>query len=161
MKRIALHFPRIWKAALYAVLATSWLTGTTWFTLHRWVRIEGDFGEEHSAWEPVLIKIHGASAMLVMVYFGYLLATHVPVGLRSRRNRALGLTLVYAIGFMIVTSYGLYYLGSEGIREVVSWAHTAVGFCLPLVLGLHVAIGHRSKPANTKPLALPRPRSIS
>jgi hypothetical protein len=158
LKRIALHFPRIWKAALYAVLATSWLTGTTWFALHRWVRIEGDFGEEHSPWEPVLLKIHGASAMLMMVYFGYLLATHVPIGLRSKRNRLLGRTLVYAIGFMIVTAYGLYYLGGEGFRDVVSWAHTAVGFSLPFVLGLHVALGHRSSPANTKPLALPRPR---
>src|SRR4029079_10963143 len=105
--------------------------------------------------------IHGASAMLMMIYFGYLLATHVSVGLRSKRNRVLGLTLVYAIGFMIVTAYGLYYLGSEGVRQVVSWAHTAVGFSLPLVLGLHVAMGHRSNSANTKPLALPSARSTS
>jgi hypothetical protein len=161
VKRIALHFPRLWKAALYAVLATSWLTGTTWFALHRWVRIEGDFGEEHSPWEAMLLKVHGASAMLVMVYFGYLLATHVPVGLRSKRNRLLGLTLVYAIGFMIVTAYGLYYLGGEGFRSIVSWAHTVVGFSLPLMLGLHVALGHRGNPANTKPLVLPRPRTSS
>lgn len=144
MKRIALHFPRLWKSALFLVLALSWLSGIAWFSLHRWVRTEGEFGEEHSPWEPVLLKIHGASAMLVMVYFGYLLASHVPVGLRARRNRGLGLTLVYAIAFMIVSSYGLYYIGNEGFRSMVSWAHLAVGFLLPLVLMLHVIRGHRS-----------------
>src|SRR5262245_61474465 len=118
MKRIALRFPKIWKAALYLLLATSWFTGTAWFSLHRWVRIQGDFGEEHSPWEPTLIKIHGACAMLVMVYFGYLLASHVPIGLRSRRNRGLGLTLVFGLGFMIVTAYGLYYIGGEDFREI-------------------------------------------
>jgi hypothetical protein len=145
MKRIALHFPRVWKAALYGVFGTSWCTGLSWFVLHRWVRVEGEFGEEPSAWEPVLLKVHGASAMLVMIFYGYLLATHVPIGLRSKRNRALGLTLAYAIGFMIVTAYGLYYLGGEGFRSLVSWAHLSVGAALPLILGLHVFTGHRSR----------------
>ena len=145
MKRIALHFPRLWKAALYAVLAMSWLTGTTWFVLHQWVRIEGDFGEEHSAWEPVLIRVHGASAMLMMVFYGYLLASHVPTGLRSKRNRVLGLALVFSIGFLIFTAYGLYYLGGEQFRNVVSWAHASVGFALPFVLALHVVLGHQHR----------------
>lgn len=144
MKRIALHFPRLAKAALYLAFVTSWLTGTAWFTLHQWVRIEGEFGEEHSAWEPLLIKIHGGSAMFMMVFYGYLLASHVPTGLRSKRNRFLGLTLTYGIAFMILTAYGLYYIGGESFRTLVSWAHLTVGFLLPLVLALHVWSGHRT-----------------
>ncbi len=120
------------------------MTGTLWFSLHHRVRIEGDFGEQHSAWEPVLIKIHGGSAMVMMVFYGYLLASHVPTGLRSKRNRLLGLTLTYGIAFMILTAYGLYYIGGESFRSLVSWAHLAVGFCLPFVLTLHVWSGHRS-----------------
>ncbi len=143
MKRIALHFPRLWKAALYALIATSWLTGSIWFYLHRWVRIEGDFGEEHSTWEPALLKIHGASAMLITIYFGYLLASHIPTGLRSKRNRVMGWALLVSVAFLIVTSYGLYYIGGEQFRNVVSWAHLSVGLALPIVLGLHVAVGHR------------------
>ncbi len=162
MKRIALHFPRLWKAALYLLLATSWASGVAWFSLHRWIRVEGEFGEEHSAWEPLLLKIHGASAMLVMVYFGYVLATHVSVGLRARRNRGLGLALMYALAFMIVTSYGLYYIGNESLRSIVSWAHLATGFLLPLVLMLHVLLGHRSAHRHTtESLALPSPSRSS
>lgn len=143
MKRIALHFPRVWKAALYAVILTSWLTGSLWFYLHRWVLIEGEFGEEHSAWEPVLLKIHGASAMLMTIYFGYLLASHVPTGLRSRRNQLLGWLLLGSVALLIATSYGLYYIGGESFRSVVSWSHLSIGLCLPLVLGMHIAVGHR------------------
>lgn len=145
MKRIALHFPRIAKAALYLAFVTSWLTGTAWFTLHQWLRIEGEFGEEQSAWEPVLIKIHGGSAMVMMVFYGYLLASHVPTGLRSKRNRLFGLTLTYGVAFMILTAYGLYYIGGESFRSLVSWAHLSVGFLLPFVLALHVWSGHRSR----------------
>ncbi|MEY4485242.1 MAG: hypothetical protein RL693_2694 [Verrucomicrobiota bacterium] len=142
MNRIALHFPSIAKAALYLAFLTSWLSGTVWFSLHQWVRIEGEFGEEHSTWEPMLIEIHGGSAMVMMVFYGYLLASHIPTGLRSKRNRFLGLTLTYGIAFMIFTAYGLYYIGGESFRSLVSWAHLSVGFCLPLVLALHIWCGH-------------------
>lgn len=144
MKRIALHFPKIAKALLYLAFVTSWLTGTVWFSLHQWVHIEGEFGESHSTWGPFLIKIHGGSAMLMMVFYGYLLASHVPAGRRSKRNRALGLALTCGIAFMILTAYGLYYIGGETFRSIVSWAHLLVGFCLPFVLALHVWSGHRS-----------------
>ncbi len=147
MKRISLRFPRAYKLALWGAFLLSWLTGTAWFILHRWVRIEGEFGEEHSSWEPLLMKIHGGSAMIMMIYYGYLLASHVPVGLRSRRNRALGLTLAYALGFQIITAYFLYYIGGDQFRSVVSWAHISVGFSLPFVLALHIRIGHRERRA--------------
>ena len=144
MKRIGLHFPKLSKLGLWLLFLLSWSTGTTWFILHQWVRIAGEFGEEHSTWEPVLIRIHGGSAMLIMVYYGYLLGTHVTVGLRARRNRLLGLMLVTVVGFQIVTAYGLYYIGGEDFRQVVSWAHLGVGFSLPFLLAIHIALGHRS-----------------
>lgn len=149
MKRIALRFPRPFKLALWGAFCLSWITGVSWFVLHRWFRVEGEFGEEHSAWEPLLMKIHGGAAMLMMIYFGYLLASHVPVGLRSRRNRALGLALLSALGFMIVTAYGLYYIGGEGFHSVISWAHLGVGFCLPFLLALHIVAGHKGSLKKT------------
>jgi RsiW-degrading membrane proteinase PrsW (M82 family) len=119
-------------------LSLSWATGTGWYALHRWVRIAGDFGDEHSPWERTLLQVHGASAMLMMVYYGYILATHVHAGWRSRRNRLSGLILLSALAFMIVSAYGLYYIGGEDLRAVVSLAHLIVGFSLPLVIGVHV-----------------------
>ena len=143
-KRIALHFPRLWKAFLYLLVTTNWGTGVAWFSLHRWYRVQGEFGEEFSPWEPRLLRIHGGSAMLMMIYFGYLLASHVPVGIRSRRNRILGITLLSVVGFLILTAYGLYYSWGEEFKEWVSWAHLIAGLSLPVVLFLHIWTGHTS-----------------
>ena len=144
MKRVGLHFPRLLKAALWLLLLGSWGTGTAWFILHRWFLVKGEFGDEHSAWEPVLIRIHAACAMLIMIYFGYLLATHITVGWRARRNRFFGLLLVAIIGFQIVTAYGLYYVGGEDFRPLISWAHLCAGFSLPFLLAIHIMLGHRT-----------------
>src|SRR4051812_37241358 len=137
MKRIGLHFPKASKLGLWLLILLSWGTGSGWFYMNRWVRVESEFGEEHSPWETVLRDIHGGSAMLVMIYFGYLLGTHVTVGLRAKRNRFFGILLLSVISFQIVTAYGLYYIGGEDFRAMVSWAHLCVGFSLPFLLAIH------------------------
>ncbi len=145
MNRIALHFPRWAKAILYGNILLSLLTGSTWFALHRWGQIEGEFGPEKHPLEPWLIKIHGASAFLILIGFGYLLASHVHVGWRSRRNRVLGVTLLSTICLLIFTGYLLYYASADGFREGVSWTHLLTGLSLPVTLGLHVWWGHRRR----------------
>ncbi len=148
MKRVALHFPRWAKAVLYGNLALSFITGTLWSILNRWFPIEGEFGPQKNPLQAWLIKLHGASAFLVLIGFGYLLASHVHVGWRSGRNRFSGSSILGNVTLMIVTGYLLYYASGEGFRESVSWVHLALGLALPCTLGLHVwqAHGrHRSK----------------
>jgi hypothetical protein len=85
----------------------------------------------------------------MMIAYGYLLATHVPAGLRSRRQRALGLALVSAQGFLIVTAYGLYYISGERFREWVSYAHALTGFLFPALLAWHIFSGARERKGRT------------
>ena len=68
----------------------------------------------------------------------YILATHVPVGLRSKRNKPLGLILIGGIGLLAITGYLLYYVADEAFRGGVSWTHLGLGLCLPIVLILHI-----------------------
>ena len=143
MSRIALRFPRKAKAVLYANVLLSFCTGTAWFALHRWGQVEGDFGPEKSPWEPWLIKVHGASAFIVMMGFGYLLASHIHVGWRSKRNRFMGVSLNGTVALLILSGYLLYYSAGEDFRQAVSWAHLALGLSLPVTLGVHVWQGHR------------------
>jgi hypothetical protein len=147
MRRVALHFPRWAKGVLYGNLLLSLSTGVTWFSLHQWFQIEGEFGPEKHPLEPLLIEVHGASAFAFMIAFGYLLASHVPVAHRAKRNRPLGYTLVAIISTLIITGYGLYYAGSEALRSGISLLHLAVGLSFPLVLALHIWRGHRRKAA--------------
>jgi hypothetical protein len=144
MSRVGLYFPRWAKAVLYAVLLLSLGTGTTWYVLERWFQIEGEFGPEKHPWQPSLIKLHGASAFASLMGFGYLLASHLPVAWKARRNRASGLMLTGIFGVQILSGYGLYY-ASEPLRETVSSLHLISGLAFPILLMGHLFFGHRSR----------------
>ena len=44
---------------------------------------------------------------------------------------------------LIVTAFGLYYLGSETLRPWIRWTHIAAGLVLALWLPLHIWLGRR------------------
>jgi RsiW-degrading membrane proteinase PrsW (M82 family) len=145
MARINLKIPWRYRGLLFGFIALSWLTGVTFFVMNRWITVEGEFGPEKHPAQAIFLKVHGAAAFTMMVSYGYLLATHVPAGLRSRRQRMIGLTLVAAQGFMILTAYGLYYISGEQFREWVSYAHASVGFVFPALLAWHILSGIRER----------------
>lgn len=143
MRRIALHFPRYAKAALALLLAWSFVTGTGFFYLQRWGQAEGEFGPEINPLQPWLLRAHGLGAFLWLIAFGYLLASHIPVGWRARRQRSSGLSLVALLASLALTGYGLYYLAAEGLREAVGWTHLGLGLAFPVVLAVHIVTGKR------------------
>ena len=57
---------------------------------------------------------------------------------------ATGIAMVAFNGALIATAFGLYYLGSETLRPLVSGIHIGVGFFLPALFLVHVLIGKRS-----------------
>ncbi len=130
---------------MFAFIALSWVTGVTFFVLNRWVEIEGEFGPEKHPAQATFLKVHGAAAFLMMIGYGYLLATHIPAGYKSQRQRVLGLSLVAAQGFLILTAYGLYYIGGADFRALVGYAHASVGFIFPLLLAAHIVTGKTRK----------------
>ncbi len=145
MSRIALRFPRKAKLALYSLTLLSLSSGLGFYILNRWFQVEGDFGPEKHPWQATVLKIHGASAFLTLIGFGYLLASHIHVGWRSRRNRVLGITLVGTIIAQILTGYGLYYASTEQ-REVLATLHLYSGLSFPLVLIAHIIMARRTRP---------------
>jgi hypothetical protein len=147
MARVTLKIPWRYRTWLFAFILLSWITGVTFFILNRWVEIEGEFGPEKHPAQAIFLKVHGASAFLMMISYGYLLATHIPAGYKSKRQRFLGLCLVGAQGFLILTAYGLYYVGGENFHSVIGYAHASVGFIFPFLLATHVITGARKKGA--------------
>jgi hypothetical protein len=145
-RRPTIHFSRGWKILLYGVLLLSFATGVTWFALDRWGGTVDEFGgvQKHPL-QPVLLKIHGASAMIVLFGLGYILATHVHAAWRTRRQRGSGLPLLANFALLAVTSWCLYYLGDETWRARIAWVHLGAGLALPLVITTHVVLGHRAR----------------
>ncbi|NJM36598.1 MAG: hypothetical protein HC845_01280 [Akkermansiaceae bacterium] len=81
----------------------------------------------------------------MMISYGYLLATHIPAGYKSKRQWVIGLSLVAAQAFLIITAYGLYYVGGEKFHELLSYAHSSVGFIFPFLLAAHIISGARKE----------------
>ncbi len=122
---------------LFLFLSISWCSGLTFFILNTWVEVEGEFGVEKHPFQYPILKTHGASAFIMMIIFGFLIAAHIPAGLKQKRNKITGIILIIINVFMIITAYLLYYSGEE-YRSLVSYAHFIVGLFFPLLLIFHL-----------------------
>ncbi|PHR60661.1 MAG: hypothetical protein COA43_05820 [Robiginitomaculum sp.] len=141
VKRISLKIPLNYRMVFFVTLAVSWFTGLGFFLLDTFFQIEGEYGMQKHALQSPALTLHGAAAFLMMIWFGGLVAAHVPMGWRTQRLRFWGISLLSLIGLQIVTAYGLYYLSHEISREVIQWVHLIVGGILPFVLVGHIVAG--------------------
>tara|TARA_R110002096_G_scaffold199271_17_gene383132 strand:- start:4557 stop:4997 length:441 start_codon:yes stop_codon:yes gene_type:complete len=144
MPRVSIRIPWSYRTFLFLFILLSWTTGIAFYILNNFIEMEGEFGPQKHPWQYPLLKIHGASAFLMMITYGYLLATHIPAGWKAKRSRKAGLLLVATQGFLIVTAYLLYYAGwEEEVRKYLVWTHASVGFTFPFLVALHIVSGRR------------------
>jgi hypothetical protein len=130
---------------LYAVLALLFLSGVAWTYWNYLAVSPGDFETSAKTWA---MKIHGASAMAILVLIGMLLSGHVRFAWHASRNRTNGSVFLSAFAVLTITGYGLYYAGSERLRAWTSWIHLAVGLALPVLLLIHIFWGKRTRPSG-------------
>jgi len=131
--------------ALYAVGAILVVTGSAWALLHYLPNHLGVSERDAIAANAVLMKVHGAAAMLSLLLLGSLLSGHVLAGWESARNRGSGVTMLLLAGALIVTGYLLYYAGGEGVRQDASLVHLGAGAALPFVVFAHALRRMRSR----------------
>lgn len=135
---IKAKFSDFYRRTLYFLFGLSWFSGTAFFILSRFCMVEGEFGPQRHPWQFPMLMIHGASAFIVMFYFGFIMASHVPITWKLKKIRVIGIILASVILFQMVTAYLLYYMANEELRELVANLHALVGFLLPLVLMIHI-----------------------
>ena len=130
------------RTMLYAAVAVLFLTGAAWLAADAVAE-----GPGLGAWAgtgTLLLMIHGGAAMALLLLLGALFPLHVLPGWRLDRNRASGGAMVVLDALLIVTAFGLYYLGSEQLRAWTSDLHIGFGLALPPLLLLHVVLGKRA-----------------
>ena len=126
---------------IYAAFAVLVLTGAGWLVADWQKDISGE-----EIWQQVianLLMIHGGTAMVTLLLLGALIPLHMMRAWRSRKNRVSGSVMVTFNTVLVVTAFGLYYLGSETLRPWMSWIHIAAGFSLALWFPLHIYWGRR------------------
>ena len=127
--------------AIYAAFALLLLTGAAWLVAD-WQKDQSsdEFWQQSIAW---LLMVHGGTAMAALLLLGALIPVHLMRAWRSRKNRISGSIMVTFTALLIVTAFGLYYLGSEALRPWMSWIHIAAGLALALWFPLHIYLGRR------------------
>lgn len=130
--RLSVRFQTV----LYGVLALLFVTGAAWIEVDR------------TAWPETatyLLRLHGGAAMATLVLLGALLPIHVRIGWRRGRNRASGTVMLVSNAILVVTAFGLYYTGSETLRQWTNDLHIAIGLGLPVLVAAHVVLGRRAR----------------
>jgi hypothetical protein len=136
------------RTTLYGVFAVLFATGTVW-----WVADRLKDTPDGELWQQVaanLLMVHGGTAMLALLFLGALGPVHVRYGWRSYKNRVTGTLMVTFNSILILTAFGLYYLGSDTFRPWISTIHLAAGLGLPILLLTHVLQGKRRSAQNNE-----------
>jgi hypothetical protein len=130
--------------AIYAVFTVLALTGAGWLVADWQKDLSSDEIWQQSI--AYLLMIHGGTAMVALLLLGALVPVHLMRAWRSRKNRISGSVMVTFNAILILTAFGLYYLGSETLRPWMSWIHLAAGFALALLFPFHIYLGRRKVP---------------
>ena len=134
------------RVALYAAFAILFVTGAGWLLADDLAAATKDAasGEAWQITTAYLLSLHGGASMATLLLLGALVPLHILRGWRMGRNRITGTTMVTFNAVLILTAFGLYYLGSEMLRPWASRLHIGVGVVLPILFLVHVIVGRRS-----------------
>ena len=120
------------KQWLYVTFAILWVSGSAWLLATYVASLPILFDP------PLWLKIHGAAGFAFLLILGALLQQHVPAGWKENRQRPSGILLIAGSAFLILTGWGLYYVGGDTFRHALSISHSWLGVLLPLAIVLHV-----------------------
>ncbi|MDE2026913.1 MAG: hypothetical protein KGJ11_00050 [Candidatus Omnitrophica bacterium] len=123
------------KKMLYLASVTLWVTGAIWLYLQYCVKTTDEIGSHPK--QTLLLQIHGAAAMGFLIVLGAVLF-HVKPGWRQKHQRSSGLSLITPCVILIISGWGLYYLGDEYWRNWTSIIHCVLGVLLPGFILFHV-----------------------
>jgi hypothetical protein len=128
--------------ALYAAFSVLFVTGAGWLLADQMKEATNN-GEAWQMTAAYLLMLHGGAAMVTLMLLGALVPLHVQRAWRSQRNRLTATAMLTLNGVLVVTSFGLYYAGSDVLRPWMSDIHIGFGLCLPVLFFVHVLVGRR------------------
>lgn len=132
------------RRSIYAAFAVLFLTGAAWL-LADWQK---DISPDE-IWQQLaatMLMVHGGAAMITLLLLGALIPLHLLRSWRAGKNRVSGSVMAAFNAVLIVTAFGLYYLGSETVRPWMSWIHIAAGVLVALSFPVHIVLGRRKLP---------------
>lgn len=131
---------RLWVVAAGLVCLAS---GVLWLLFHEFLQVEGEFGPAAHPLERWWLVLHGGTALVVAWVLGLIWLGHVRRGLQYGRYAVSGVGILLLILFLMLSGWGLYYLGDDDWREWTATAHWVVGLGVAVWLPYHAGFGRR------------------
>jgi hypothetical protein len=130
---------RGFKALLLWTSAFLYLTGlAVWLLATRLQTDNGYGGFEPSPWKATTLHAHSIAGLAFLGLFGYLVSVHVEPGLKQRKKKRSGLTLLVVFGILFLTVPFLFYATGETARAWTAAVHTWLGAALLAPLLFHL-----------------------
>jgi hypothetical protein len=129
---------KTFKWILFTILTTAFASGTAWYIFEKWVRVQGTLGLDHHPAQEILLRIHGIVAYGTLLCLGYLLHSHVQPGLKGKRKKRTGITMISIFSFLILTALIQLYGPDSAFRDNSGLLHFYAGLSLPIFLGIHL-----------------------
>src|SRR5260370_1691908 len=101
--------------------------------------------------------LHGGAAMIALLLLGGLVPLHLLPCWRQEKNRVAGIAMATVTTLLIITAFGLYYIGSDTLRAWTSDVHIILGLVFPALLTAHVAVGRHRCASHNRPQRLVEP----
>ena len=142
IRRCILRLKPSFRFSVYVIFAILFMTGAAWLVAD-WQK---DLAADES-WQQIaanMLMVHGGMAMLALLLLGALIPMHLLRAWQSRKNRISGSVMATLNTVLIVTAFGLYYLGSEAVRPWASWLHLVAGCTVVLMFPIHIWLGRRA-----------------
>jgi hypothetical protein len=133
-----MKFSRTFKKFFFSILGLLFLTGSVWWYLEVWVRVKGEFGEDHHPAQNILIRSHGVLAMAFLMILGYLIHAHIRPGLKQTKQRPSGYVMLGVISFLVLSAAMGLFGPENSVREGMMLVHRYLGAGIPLFLGIHL-----------------------
>jgi hypothetical protein len=119
---------------VFAGLAASGLVWAWSDVAHGLGPVDDETVQAARAW---LGRAHGAFAMLGLLAFGAVAATHLPRSWNAGSRRASGIALAAIFLVLALTGYLLYYASGDFLRAMSAYAHIAAGVAAIAAFALH------------------------
>lgn len=135
-----MKFTSRFKKIFYLFFSSLFLTGSVWWYFDRFVRVRGQFGEDHHPIQEILIRVHGTIAYFTLLIIGYLIHSHVRPGLLSTKKRSLktGWILIVTTTVLILSSAMDLFGPEGGLHSALTQMHRYLGVGFPLILAVHL-----------------------
>lgn len=143
MKRLKAHLnpsaklPLWHRLGLTVTLFVTWGTGTVLLWARYFGRKDGPFGPENHWAESPTRAIHGGMVLVCLLALGSLVPTHFRAGWLTGTRQTSAFTMVTTTLILILTGWGLYYVGGDSLRQGLSFTHSGLGLLLLPLFFIH------------------------